>query len=641
MPPRGPILTATPPSMLRAWSRLRGPIASVGEGVCQYGPTNGYATPNGVTGYVGPPASALQTPINWYVRTGGSNSNGGTTASLSPIRSGSDASTTAGLNTVTSSSAAFTSADIGQGINVAFATRRIVSITSSTVAVCDRAFVNSGSSQAWRIGGAWADVRMAIGDVAATDGSFPVSSGDTVYIGAGTYRVTMAASSSAPSSYTYPAFNGQVNIVGDVTGQYTGDAGMVQLTAYTTNDKTAPSSTALLNLNGKSNMSFSNIMFVGGNANALVTATTLTSQNITFRDCAFMQNTTGGIRAWNVTCGYQVPANWLIDRCYSLNLNSGGAGLLLTLTTGNASNDFDANFVVQNSAFINQSTTGPFVVSNSGTLTFKGGGLKIRNVLAISGSSILTTVANQNSTIFPCLIYNCMLATGNQTTLNAGTNGQIVEDYNLIYATTPRTNVTVGAHSISDGSYVGLIHFGQERIWGGLPRPFGEPLLNSPLLGFGNDGSQTPYDMYNRPRPAGGGALPYPAVGALERSNTPTQATSPVPPQGTNIWQFTGPGYQDFLLPVSAVSNGLSFQVRRDAAYSPYPGGTNPAMLILANPRIGVSAQTIVDTGSSGAWNTLTASTFTPTGNGWVTVRIISYDGTGASVVSFADFVDV
>ena len=37
---------------------------------------------------------------------------------------------------------------------------------------------------------------------------------------------------------------------------------MVQLTAYTTNDKTAPLATTLLNLNGKLNLVFSNIMFV-------------------------------------------------------------------------------------------------------------------------------------------------------------------------------------------------------------------------------------------------------------------------------------------------------------------------------------------------------------------------------------------
>jgi hypothetical protein len=102
----------------------------------------------------------------------------------------------------------------------------------------------------------------------------------------------------------------------------------------------------------------------------------------------------------------------------------------------------------------------------------------------------------------------------------------MIEDYNLISCVTARSSgPAVGAHSVSNGSYAPLMSLGQERIWGGLLRPFGEPLAGSPLLGFGNGGGQTPYDLYNRPRPAGGGALPYPAVGALERGNTASQGT--------------------------------------------------------------------------------------------------------------------
>jgi hypothetical protein len=79
--------------------------------------------------------------------------------------------------------------------------------------------------------------------------------------------------------------------------------------------------------------------------------------------------------------------------------------------------------------------------------------------------------------------------------------------------------------------------------------------------------------------------------------------------------------------------------VQRDSSYADGPPSpTNPALLILANPTLGVAAQTIVDTGASGGWNTLTSQAFTPSGSGWVTVRIVSYDQSGASVVSFADF---
>ena len=229
--------------------------------------------------------------------------------------------------------------------------------------------------------------------------------------------------------------------------------------------------------------------------------------------------------------------------------------------------------------------------------------------------------------------------------LNANTSGQIVESYNLMYGATPRTNVNVGAGSISDGSYAPLFHFGQERIWGGLLRPFGEPMAGSPLLGFGSDGAQTLYDLMLRPRPAGG-ASALPAVGALERGNTAAQATSPAPPTGTYSWKFTGPGYQDFQLPVSAVATTVAVSVQRDGSYATAPGGLLPTMELLSNPTLGLGNgqpstvwQTITDTGPASQWNTLTSAPFTPSGDGWVTVRVWSDDASGVSVVNFAVFV--
>jgi hypothetical protein len=306
----------------------------------------------------------------------------------------------------------------------------------------------------------------------------------------------------------------------------------------------------------------------------------------------------------------------------------------VTLNTGGAS-DYDTNFVVSNTEFC-AGAAAAVGVTNGNTSTGKGGGVRLRNVTRFAAANLMSTAASQNSTVFPCYVNDCFIFVGVGTALNAGTSGQIIEDYNIIHASTPRTNVSIGAHSISDGSYAPLVHFGQERIWGALLRPFGEPMAGSPLLGFGNDGAQTAYDLYNRPRPAGGGALPVPAAGALERGNTPAQATSPAPPSGTHDWQFTGPGYQDFLLPVSNAATTIAISVQRDTAYSAPPGATLPAMLILANGTLGVAAQTVVDTGAASQWNTLTSAAFTPSGYGWVTVRIASYDGSGTSLVSFA-----
>lgn len=632
--PLGSFVRGKSISKALAGSRLRGPIASVGEGVCQYGPSDGYATPGMVRGYTGPPADALQRPTRWYVRATGSNNNGGSSASVE--RSGSDGVTNA-TTTFTSASAAFTSADVGKGICVgsgASARRHlIVSVTNATTVVLDRASSNT-SGLAWVIGGAWADPRAAFGDAAVSgDSNSPVRSGDSVVIGAGTYRQVVTLANWAP------AFNGQVAVVGDVDGRYTGDAGMVRLTSYLTSDKVAPSSNSLLSLVGRSNIAFANIYFVGGNA-ATIGATTATSQNISFRDCAFYQMHGFAGRVFQVTgSAWGIAHNWLIDRCLILHAVSGaGTGVILDLplATGGLS-DFDDSFAIQNSTLISFANGQLIAVEHSGSATGKGGGLRVRNCLLLSAAGVLSAT-NLVSTVFPCRISNSLIHCGSAAAaLTTTALGNILEQNNLIVAATPRTNVAVGAGSISNDSYAALLHFGQERIWSGLLRAFSEPMDGSPLLGFGNDGAQTLYDAFGRPRPAGGGSFPTPAVGALERGSTAVQATSPAPPTGTYDWQFTGPGYQEFLLPVSALSTTLSVKVQRTSAYSPPPGATLPALQILANQRLGIPAQTIVDAGAAGGWNTLTAAAFTPTGTGWVTVRLASFDGTGLGVVSFAN----
>lgn len=623
------------------------PITSVGAASSvPYGPTLGYATPNGVTGFVGPAAGSLYVPTTWYIRSGGSNNNGGTSTSLSPERSGSDASVTG--TALTSASANFTSTDIGKGINVVASTLfnnyKIVAVVNATTATVYPSNGNLGSGLSWAIGGSWADLRAPVADISiSNNGRTPVLAGDTIYVGAGTYRQVYQVSGNFNSLYggatgvtvVGQIFNGQVNIIGDVTGQHTGDAGMVQLTAYTTNDKTAPSGTTLLNLSGRSNLAFSNIMFVGGST-TLLTATTLTSQNVFFTDCGFLSSK-GVNLIFNVTAGYANSLRWQFDRCSFIGIQGSNNLGQISLTSGNTGNDYDANVFFINSNFFG----GGIQVAAGNALAKSGGGVRIRNVFALAaGATFFFTGSTSLSTVIPCSLTDSFILSGNQNCVQANNSGQIVENYNLFVSSSPRSNVSAGAHSVSDGSYAPLFHFGQERMWGALLRRFGEPMAGSPLLGFGNDGTQTLYDLANGPRPAGAGAgnnPQLPAVGALERSNTASQGTSPVPPSGTHTWQNTGPWYQDFLLPVSNVATTIGISVQRDSAYAPSSGRTLPALLILANDTLGVTAQTIVDAGASGGWNTLTAAVFTPSGSGWVTVRIASYDGSGVSVVSFAD----
>ncbi len=546
-----------------------GPVTSsvgIGTSSVPYGAFGSYANSNtGVWGFKGPAIGSLQQPKTWYVRKGGADTNGGDTNALSPERSGSDGVGN-GTTTFTSATAAFTSADVGRGISITAITYKILVVTNSTT-VTVNAVVSSSSGKQWAIGGAWLTIGQSIQPPAGTTTQSP-SPGDTIYIGAGTYRETISVGT---ATGWVPSFNGTVNIVGDVSGQYTGDAGMVQLTAYTTNDKTAPSATTLLNLNGKSNLSFSNIMFVGGTG-IVVTATTAVSQNVSFTDCTLLSPQQAGAFLVSHTGVANVISNWLLNRCYLRSLRNGAIVTLTWPTSGNGA-DYDVN------------------------------------------------------------IYG-----GAAVGMSANTSGQILEAYNLIICSTARTNVTTGTGSISDGSYAPLFHFGQETQWGGLLRRFGEPMAGSPLLGFGSQDpiASNPLDLRGFPRPAGLGAAgsQLPAVGALERANTSVQATTPAPPSGTYVWQFTGPGYQDFLLPVDTTSTTVSCTVQRDANYT----GDTPMLHLLANPSLGVVKQTVSDTGGTGTNNTLTLAPFAATAAGAVTIRVMSGDLSGTSIVAFSVF---
>jgi hypothetical protein len=477
-----------------------------------------------------------------------------------------------------------------------------------------------------------------------------VQSGDTVYIGAGVYRNTNTLGSNFGAKWAatgtvkvkqFDSFNGRANIVGDVDGSKTGDAGMVQLTAYTTNDKTAPSVTSLLNLAGQSNLSFSKIMFVGGAA-IIVTATTATSQNISFQDCSFLTAPTAATSVISFTNNTgMAPFALNIDRCLiNGDADAGINGIVLIAGTTTASADFSLNVVISNSFLLLPFATGAVRLVGTAS-TFKPGSVSLfGNTFRIGAASGLITVTGA-STALPCSVTGCHIFTTG-TGINAQASGQILESFNLIDAATPRTNVAVGTGSVSDGSYAPLFHFGQETQWGGLLRRFGEPMANSPLLGFGSRDpvASNPLDLAGRPRPAGLGAAgsQLPAVGALERSNSSVQSTTPAPPSGTYVWKLVGPGYQEFSLPVDTASTTVACTVQRDAGYDAGPLSIMPSLSVLANPTIGVTAATVYDTGAVTTNNTLTLPAFTASAAGAVTIRVRSNDMTGTSVVAFSVF---
>lgn len=462
------------------------------------------------------------------------------------------------------------------------------------------------------------DAWLTIGKALGASG---LSSGDTCYVGAGTYRESVTVAMTSATAET--------SIVADTSGAFTGDAGEVIWTAYTTNDATSPASAATLILSGRDFLTFDGFTIIGGSANpSCVSATTATSTDITFRNCALIPGDQTRITV-SMTNAAGVAFNWTFDRCL-VSVGSNAAGISLTAATTSAgAADYDLNVQIKNCLIIGGGN--PLVgIQASGTLTFKPGGVDILNSTLVGGpQGFRTLTATHLSTTVPCTIYNSIIL-ASSVGLNAATSGQIIEDYNYLPLTTPRTNVSAGANSIADASRAPLLDFGQSWLHGFLTRAFLTPLSGSPLLGFGNQSGAPSVDAWNRPRPAGGASVSN-ALGYLERHDTAAKEISIVQSGSTAI-KLTGPADQDLLIPVDATATTITLYGRYDTNH----GATNkPQAMILGGGEIGVSTQTVTMTAAVDTWENLVFSSFTPTAGGFITLRLISRAAAGSGIAYF------
>ena len=236
-----------------------------------------------------------------------------------------------------------------------------------------------------------------------------------------------------------------MNIVGDVTGQFTGDAGMVQLTAYTTNDKTAPSATTLLNLNGKSNLAFSNIMFVGGNcessprlrrrARTHVHRLRVHPGHQSAQSPLAMQN---GV-PFPVQLDVQplpVRANVDHERFHDHN----GRRASRNIRVRRPGHVPEQHVHRHGNGYRGQG------LSPNGT-KFGGGG-RFDYCTFIGSSSVGQVDTNSTSTIFPSYVYGCVFISSSNAIASAASN-QLIEDYNLISAATPRRRTSLSGRTRS------------------------------------------------------------------------------------------------------------------------------------------------------------------------------------------------
>jgi hypothetical protein len=349
--------------------------------------------------------------------------------------------------------------------------------------------------------------------------------------------------------------------------------GYVVWTAHTTSDITAPAAQAL-SLAGRDFLTFKNICFFGGTTTCVL-ATTTTSTDCKFQDCFFSTWGTGG--AINVTGGANVVLNWTISRCIVVGMST---HFTITITTSTTGSDWDVNFLIEDCLVITFNSANLNInITAGGANSVKGNGIRIRGCTILGGGSAVSANNAGLSTTYPSTVTNCILRSSG-TLLTGTAGGALTEDYNILLTFgTLRSNVSAGAHS-KDNIYCPMIELGQGFMWG-LPflrRPPFEPMVGSPLLGFGDDGNLSAYDLFNRRRPAGGASASK-AVGALERGNTFATDPSPIGGGGSAI-KATGPAYSSFLVPVPAsAQRTISVKVRRDSGYS----GTNPQLSAFPN----------------------------------------------------------
>lgn len=337
---------------------------------------------------------------------------------------------------------------------------------------------NAGTSP----GAAWRTINKA----ASAAG---IGSGDSVIVEPGVYREVVTFAMTSPTVET--------KFIADVMGLVFGTVGEVILTAFLTDDNTAPSTSALITLAGRDFITFQSITMIGGsNATvACIDGTTTTSTNIRVLGCR-LEGAGGVGRLISMSSTFGVALNLEVSGC---TLAGRGIGILISGTTGTGA-DWDQAFTITNNQFFGVSSAGVSINSGGSSANYPGGG-KVYNNTFFGGSNAVATTAPRVSTSIPCDCQNNHFLMQNTAGLNANTLGQITSDYNRFSGgAAARTNVNAGAHDIATAGAAGIDWFaglkdGFARVIPMVPRAGG------PLVGVGNPTVAPTLDYYGATRP--------------------------------------------------------------------------------------------------------------------------------------------
>ncbi len=457
---------------------------------------------------------------------------------------------------------------------------------------------------------AWLTIGKALG-------ASGIASGDTVYVGAGIYRETPTVTIS-PSATT--------SVIGDVTGQYTGDAGEVRLTAYTTSDVAAPSGSALLAPSARRYFVWKCFTFAQG-ANNLITFGT--SRDWTFEDCTFLGRIAGGSAMFTHTTTAGQASNLIFRRCRAILFSNTN---IMSVQSALHTSDYDANIRWERCVLIANGSDGVNMTGTTGAGSGKPYGLKFHGNLIMGGNTVVVVNTAAHATTGSEFYDNMVWMLSASAVLNGSTASQIAANYNRILNGSTYTNITSGAQDDRTSNRAYTPDFGQGLLWGYL-RPYATPEHGDPHLQMSAQSGMPAFDALNRIPNGDSQHASNHAVGHLARHDIGIKGTVVPADSGNNI-EITGPGDHDFDVPVDAKTVTLSIKVR----VSGYGGTTYPTMQILGGAYIGVAdASSSATIACTSRYETI-GLTCTPNAKGVVTVRLTNLTNNGTGVAAFDTF---